>query len=91
MIKFCIPKVLRLPRHWYAYDDEALLSINLASHGQLVKILITIESHDIPVFSLNFAYLYILSLYSVYQLKLNNNGQQELCRSKQSDFFYKSQ
>ena len=52
-----------------------------------MKILITIEPHDIPVFSLKFAYLYILSLYSVYQLKLNNNRQQELCRSKQSDFF----
>ena len=56
-------------------DDEALLSINLANHGQLVEI------------SLNFVYLYILRLYSIYQLKLNNNRQQKLCRSKQSDFF----
>ena len=35
-------------------DDEALLSINLASHGKLVIILITLEPYGI--FSLNFAY-----------------------------------
>ena len=37
-------------------DDEALLSISLASHGQLVKMLITLESH--AILSLNFSYLY---------------------------------
>ena len=35
-------------------DDEALLSISLADHGQLVKMFITLEPHGI--FSLNFAY-----------------------------------
>ena len=70
-------------------NDEALLSISLASHGQFVKMLITLEPHGI--FSLNFAFLYILKLSSVYQIKLNNYRQQELCRSKQSYFFYKSQ
>ena len=44
-------------------DDEALLSISLAFHGQLVKILITLEPHGI--FSLNFAYLSILWLSSL--------------------------
>ena len=52
-------------------DDDALL----ASHGQLVKMPITLEPHGI--FSLNLAYLYILRLSSVYQIKLNNNRQQE--------------
>ena len=33
-------------------DDEALLSNSLAGHGQLVKMLITIEPHNI--FSLNY-------------------------------------
>ena len=67
-------------------DDEALLSI---SHGQLVKMFITLGPHGI--FSLNFAYLNILRLSSVYQIKLNKNRQQELCRSKQLCFFNKSQ
>ena len=53
-------------------DDIALLSVSLTGHGQLVKMLITLESHGI--FSLNFAYLYILKLSFVYQIKLNNNG-----------------
>ena len=65
-------------------DDEALLSISLAGYGQLVKILIALEPHGI--FSLNFAYFNILRLSSVYQIKINNNRQQELCRSKQSYF-----
>ena len=69
-------------------DDEALLSINLAGHFQLEKILITLEPHSI--FSLNFAYLYILRLSLIYQIKLNKN-RQEKERSKQSLFFYKSQ
>ena len=56
-------------------DDEALLSISLAGHGQLVKMLITIEPHG--MFTLKFAYLYILRLSSVYLLKLNDNIQQE--------------
>ena len=43
-------------------DDEALLSISVAGRGQLVKMLITIEPHGI--FTLNFAYLYILRLSS---------------------------
>ena len=62
-------------------SDEAWLSISLAGRGQLVKLLITLEPHGI--FLLNFAYLNILRLSSVYQTKLNNNRQQELCRSKQ--------
>ena len=56
-------------------DDEALLSINLASHGELVIMFIFLEPHGI--FSLNFPYLYILRLSSVYSIKLNNNKQQE--------------
>ena len=51
-------------------DDEALLSISLTSCGQLVKIFIALEPHGI--LSINFAYLYILRLSSVYQMKLNN-------------------
>ena len=50
-------------------NDDALLSISLAGHGQLLKMLITLEPHG--VFSLNFAYLYIIRLSSVYQIKLN--------------------
>ena len=42
--------------------DEALLSISPAGSGQLVKILITLESHGI--FRSNFAYLFILTLSS---------------------------
>ena len=38
-------------------DDDDLLSISLAGHGQLVKMLITFEPHGI--FSLNFVNLYI--------------------------------
>ena len=56
-------------------DDEALLSISLAGRDQLVKMLIT------GIFSLNFAKLYILRLSLVYQIKLNNNKQQEKCHS----------
>ena len=57
-------------------DDEALLIIiNLASHGQIVKMPITLEPHG--TFSLNFAYLYISRLSSVYQIRLNDNKQQE--------------
>ena len=63
-------------------DDEAFKSISLASHGLLVKMLITLEPHGI--FSLNSAYLYIFRLSLVYHIKLNNNRQQELCCSKQS-------
>ena len=54
-------------------DDEAFiltyyfgLSISLAGHGKLVKMLKTLEPHGI--FSLNFAYLYILRLSLVYQI-----------------------
>ena len=43
--------------------DEALLSISLVSRGQLVKILITLESHGI--FESHCAYLFILSLSNV--------------------------
>ena len=41
--------------------DEALLSINQAGRGQLVKLLITLEPHGI--FGSNFAYLFILTLF----------------------------
>ena len=34
------------------HDDEALLSISLAGHGQLVKMSITLEPHD-GTFSFN--------------------------------------
>ena len=51
-------------------DDEALLSTSLACHGQVVKMLITRESHGIFFLS-NCAYIYILRLSSVYQTKLN--------------------
>ena len=65
-------------------EDEALLSISLSGHDQSVKMLITLEPHSIV--SLNVAYLYILVISSVYQIKLIDNRQQELCRSKQSYF-----
>ena len=39
-------------------DGEAVLSISLAGHGQLVKMFTTLEPRS--VFSLDFAYLYIL-------------------------------
>ena len=55
--------------------DIALLNISLAGHGQLVKMLRTLEPHGI--FALNLAYLYTFRLTSVCQLKLNNNRQQE--------------
>ena len=59
-------------------DDEAMQSISLAGCGKLVKMPITFfEPHCI--YSLNFAYLNILRLSSVYQIKLNNNKQQEKC------------
>ena len=66
-------------------NDDALLSISLAGHGQLVKMRITLEPHCI--FSLYFAYLSILRLSLVYQIKLNNNRQQEKTGSKQSYFY----
>ena len=50
-------------------DDEALLSISQACHGQVLKMLLTLEPHGI--FSLNFPYLYVLRLSSVYQIKFN--------------------
>ena len=54
------------------------MSICLVSHGQLIKMLITLELHGI--FSLNFAYLYIHSCHQ-YQIELHND-KQELCHSK---------
>ena len=48
-------------------EDETLLSISLASHSQLVNMLIALEPHGI--FSLSCAYLYILRLSLVYQIK----------------------
>ena len=42
--------------------NEALLSINPAGRGHLVKMLITLEPRDI--FGSNFAYLFILTLLS---------------------------
>ena len=68
--------------------DKAFPSISQVSCGQM---LVTLEQHGIPVFSLNCAYLYILRLSLVYQIKLNINKQQEKCRSKQSYLFHKSQ
>ena len=56
--------------------DEVLLSISLTGHDQLVKMLIITLEPNI-IFSLNCAYLYILRLSLVYQIKLNNNKQQE--------------
>ena len=61
-------------------DNEALRSVSLAGHGQIVKMLITLEPH------VSFHYN-ILRLSSVYRIMLNNNRQQELCRLKQSYFF----
>ena len=60
-------------------DNEALRSVSLAGHGQIVKMLITLEPH------VSFHYN-ILRLSSVYRIMLNNNRQQELCRLKQSYF-----
>ena len=42
---------------------EALLSINTAGHGHLVKMLINLEPHGI--FGSKFAYLIILKLHSL--------------------------
>ena len=64
-------------------NDEALLSIILISHGQLVNMLRTLEPHMVYI-SLHFAYLYIIRLSLVYQIKLDNTRKQEICRSKQS-------
>ena len=54
-----------LSNHWHAQPpfmkDEALLSINLAGHGQLVKMLIPLEPR---IFGSNFVYLYISTLYN---------------------------
>ena len=50
-----------------------------------MKRLIALEPHGIV--PLDFAYLYILRLSSVYQMELSNNRQQEKCRFKQSYFF----
>ena len=50
--------------------------------------LITLEPHGI--FSLNFAYLYIIKLSSVYQIKLNKNRQQEI-NALNNLFFHKFQ
>ena len=55
-------------------DTYVLLSISLAGHGQFVKMLIFLV--PLGIFLLNFGYLNILRLSSVYQIKLNNNKQQ---------------
>ena len=47
--------------------DEALLSISPVGHGQLVKMLITLELHG--VFRSNFAYLFILKMSSHWYVK----------------------
>ena len=47
--------------------DEASPSISPAGRGQLVKMLITLESHDI--FCSNFAYLYNLTLSGIWYTK----------------------
>ena len=47
--------------------DEAFLSISLSRRGQLVKVLITLEPHDI--LGSNFAYLFILTLSSHWYAK----------------------
>ena len=52
--------ILTLSRHWYAKQWRGLPSISRAGHGQLVKMLTTLEPHSI--FWSNFAYLYILTL-----------------------------
>ena len=49
--------VIILTYSWSDLPEEALLSISLARHGQLVKMLITLKPRGI--FSLNFAFLYI--------------------------------
>ena len=68
--------------------DEALLSSSPVGHGLLVKILITLKPHGI--FSLNFAYLYILRLSPVYQIQLNNIIEQEVHCSNNLTLSYKS-
>ena len=54
-----------LSNHWHAQQpfvkDEALLRINLAGDGQLVKMLIPLEPR---IFGSNFVYLYITTLYN---------------------------
>ena len=42
------------------FVDGALLSISLAGHGQLVKMLITLVHVPHSIFGSNFAYLFIL-------------------------------
>ena len=57
-------------KHWHAQQpflkDEALLSINLAGLGQLVKMLITLEPHNDIVYLDQSLHTYnnILTLYS---------------------------
>ena len=56
-------------------DDEAFGEHQTDWSWSVRKIFIHLEPHGI--FSLNFAYIFILRLSSVYQIKLNNNRQQE--------------
>ena len=65
------------------------LCISLACHGQLVKMLITLESH--AIFSLNFASLYILRLSLVYIIKLNNYIKNRNIVALNNLIFHKSQ
>ena len=45
--------------------DEALLSSCPAGHDQLVNMFITLEPHGIHVLGSKFAYLFILTLFTV--------------------------
>ena len=55
--------MLTLSRHWSAKSRRALLSISLAGHGQLVKMLITLEPHGL--FSFHFAYLHFKAVFGI--------------------------
>ena len=66
-------------------DDKALVCISMAGHGQLVKILITLDPH-ICCLLINLK----VRLALVYQIKLKNNRQQEN-NALNNLFFHKSE
>ena len=78
------------PDHWHVKPPflmvEDLLSISPACCGQLVKMLITLESHGI--FGSHFAYLFILILSGhLYENENNDKGMTSIILDGQGFFF----
>ena len=70
--------------------DEGLLSISPASCGHLVHMLITLEPRGI--FGSNFANLYIIRLYLVYQISnIIINNKKNVTLNNLNYFIHKSQ